>query len=124
MPAMSAEERANVATVYGFMRALNESKTPEAVAAFVADDMQSHNPQVKGKAGMTGFATYLANKHPNAAVTQWIHVYAKGDLVVQHYMYAHDGKTADMKIVDFFRVRDGKIIEYWDVLQSLQAPKT
>jgi predicted SnoaL-like aldol condensation-catalyzing enzyme len=113
---MNAQEKANVAVVFAFMNALNVDKDAAKVAPFIADNLITHNPEIKGKAGMVGFADYLKNTYPNAKVIEWIHVYAKDDLVVQHYLYSHDGKKVDNKIVDFFRVKNGKITEYWDVL--------
>jgi len=117
---MNAKEKANVAVVYAFMNALNIDKSAAKVAPYVDDNMIAHNPEIQGKKGMVGFADYLKDKHPNAKVVKWIHVYAKGDMVVQHYLYSHDGIKVDNKIVDFFRIKNGKIVEYWDVLQPIE----
>lgn len=117
--AMNAKEKTNVATVFAFMSALNIEKSASKVAAFIDENMIAHNPEIKGKKGMVGFADYLKEKHPNAKVIKWIHVYAKDDMVVQHYLYSHDGIKIDNKIVDFFRIKNAKIVEYWDVLQPI-----
>lgn len=117
---MTPQEKRNVAVVFGFMNALNVDKDAQKVAPFVADDLITHNPEIKGKQGMVGFANYLKDKHPNAKVMQWTHVYAKDEMVVQHYLYSHNGIKVDTKIVDFFRVKNGKIAEYWDVLQEIK----
>ena len=119
--AMTATEKGNVAVAYAFMNALNIDKSAAKVEKYIDDKLITHNPQIDGKRGMVGFADYLKDKHPNAKVMEWTHVYAKGDLVVQHYLCSHDGTKTDTKIVDFFRVKNGKIVEYWDVLQQLES---
>lgn len=118
--APDASERANIAVVEAFMTAMAERKDRAAVEALLADDFVSRNPQIKGKAGMAGFADYLKEKSPTAKVVEVFHTFAKGDIVVHHYLFAHDSaKPADTRVVDFYRVRDGKIVEYWDVLQRI-----
>lgn len=117
---MNASEKRNVAVVFGFMNALNMDKNATKVAPYIDDGLITHNPEINGKKGMVSFADYLKEKHPKAKVVEWTHVYAKGDMVVQHYLYSHDGTKIDTKIVDFFRVKNGKIVEYWDVLQELK----
>lgn len=120
MPEMTEAEKANVAVVYGFMKALNEQKTEAATEPFVADEFKSHNPAIDGKKGLVGFASYLAKNHPKAQIKEWLLVYAKDDLVTQHYLYSHDGEKVDAKIVDIMRVKNGKIVEYWDSVQELK----
>src|SRR5215471_15854206 len=41
---------------------------------------------------------------------------AEGDLVAVHAHYKTPAETAGM---DFFKLRDGKIVEHWDVIQDL-----
>jgi predicted SnoaL-like aldol condensation-catalyzing enzyme len=48
------------------------------------------------------------------------HVAADGDLVFLHIKAKNfDGK--DMALVDIFRLKNGKIVEHWDVMQDVPA---
>lgn len=52
-----------------------------------------------------------------AGFIEIFHTVAKGDPVVKRYTYSNkpaDG--AELEIADFFQVKDGKIIESWDVV--------
>lgn len=113
-------EAANLEVIEGFFTALVKNKDPKAVAGYLADDFISHSPPVVGKQGMVDFAASQAEKQPGAGFVEVFHAVAKGDLVVKHYTYSNkpaDG--AELAIADFFRVKDGKIVEYWDVVAPL-----
>jgi predicted SnoaL-like aldol condensation-catalyzing enzyme len=47
------------------------------------------------------------------------HIVAEGDLVVLHLNSKADEKDRGRAIVDIFRVKDGKIVEHWDVAQNV-----
>jgi predicted SnoaL-like aldol condensation-catalyzing enzyme len=113
-------EAANLEVVEGFFTALVKNKDPKAVAGCLADNFISHNPYVAGKQGMVDFAASQAETHPEAGFVDVFHTVAKGDLVVKHYTYSNEPtKGAELAIVDFFRVKDGKIFEYWDVVAPI-----
>jgi predicted SnoaL-like aldol condensation-catalyzing enzyme len=42
-----------------------------------------------------------------------------GDLVYLHVHSANDPKDLGQAVADIFRVRDGEIVEHWDVIQSV-----
>lgn len=123
--AMSASEKLeaeNLAVVEGFFKALVEDKDAEAVGAFLSDDFVSHTPGVEGKQGMMDFAAWQAENDPAAGFVEIIHRVAQGDTVVWHYSYgSNPAQKADLMITDFFTVRDGKIVAYWDVISPLEA---
>lgn len=120
MKTNTEQETANLEVVEGFFTALVKNKDPQAVAGHLADSFISHNPQVAGKQGMVDFAASQAETQPDAGFVEVFHTIAKGDLVVKHYTYSNKpANGAELAIVDFFRVADGKIVEYWDVVAPI-----
>ncbi|MGH3854135.1 MAG: nuclear transport factor 2 family protein [Pseudonocardiaceae bacterium] len=118
----AGHEEANLEVVEGFFAALVKNKDPEAVAGYLADDFISHSLKVAGKQGMVDFAAWQAATQPEAGFVEVFHTVAKGDLVVKHYTYSNDpANGAELTIADFFRVKDGKICEYWDVVAPIDA---
>jgi len=45
-------------------------------------------------------------------------VVAEGDLVAVHF-HARMNTDPGLAFVDIFRVRDGKVVEFWDVMQEV-----
>lgn len=115
-------EAENLAVVDAFFKALVEDKDAEAVGEYLSDDFYSHTPSIDGKQGMMDFAANQAENDPGAGFVEIYHSFAHGDTVVRHYSYgSNPEEKADMMIVDFFRVKDGKIVEYWDVISMIDA---
>jgi predicted SnoaL-like aldol condensation-catalyzing enzyme len=46
-------------------------------------------------------------------------VIAEGDLVAVHNHVTQNPKDLGRAVVDIFRVQDGKVVEHWDVVQSV-----
>jgi predicted SnoaL-like aldol condensation-catalyzing enzyme len=117
----AATEAANQDVVDRFFVELVTKKNRDGVYEILSEDFVSRNPEVDGRQGMADFAAWQAENQPKAAIVDVIHSVAKGDLVIRHYTYASDPELgADLDIVDFFRVKGGKIVEYWDVIHSLK----
>lgn len=115
-------EAAKLRVVEKFFTALVTNKDPGAVAACLSDDFISHTPGLVGKQGMVDFCASQAANEPGAGFVEVFHTFAKGDMVVKHYTYSnHPAQGAQLTIVDFFRVRDGKIFEYWDVVAPVES---
>lgn len=113
-------EAANLEVIEGFYTAMDRNKDPKAVAGYLADDFISHNPQIVGKQGMVDFATTQAKNQPRAGFVEVFHTIAKGDLIVNYYTFSNEpANGAELTIADFFRVKDGKIVEYWDVVAPI-----
>ena len=98
-----------------------DHKDVSAIDRYLTKDYIQHNPTVPD-----------GRESLKAAVTQWFtgapkekvdiqHSAAKGDIVFLHVRNKRpDGGVA--AIVDIFRVKKGKIVEHWDVIQD--APST
>jgi len=83
-----------------------------AFDALIAHDYVQHNPQAGN--GLQAVKEFFGPVGPVDVKTY--RVIAEGDLVVVHSHY----RTWNMAGVDIFRFDDdGKIIEHWDVLQTI-----
>ena len=107
---MTAEQD-NKATVSRLYEAFRASDTA-ALDDLLASDFINHNPQTTNgleasKALFAQVGTIDADLH---------RMVAEGDLVAVHAHYKTPAETAGM---DFFKLRDGKIVEHWDVIQEL-----
>jgi predicted SnoaL-like aldol condensation-catalyzing enzyme len=79
---------------------------------FVPNYVQ-HNPVIpNGAAAIGGLIPTLKNLSYEIGM-----VVAEGDLVMVHGRYVGWGPKP-MVAVDIFKVRDGKVIEHWDVMQE------
>jgi predicted SnoaL-like aldol condensation-catalyzing enzyme len=44
---------------------------------------------------------------------------AEGDMVVTHSLLKTSPEDRGTAVADFFRLKDGKVVEHWDVLQPV-----
>lgn len=83
-----------------------------ALEGVLAIDFINHNPTANN--GLEASQALFAQVGVVAADVY--RMIAEGDLVALH---AHVKTPADTASMDFFKVRDGKIVEHWDVIQDL-----
>jgi len=96
----------------------NQHKVDEA-AKVVAEDYRQHNPQVPdGKKPFVSYFTDYFKQHPQSRA-KIIRSAVEGDLVWLHVHSTENTKDRGEAVVDIFRVRDGKIVEHWDVIQGV-----
>lgn len=82
------------------------------VDRYFAPDYVQHNPAIPSG------AKAIANVIPTLRVSyEFGMVVAEGDLVMVHGRYVGWGPKP-MVAVDIFRVKNGKLVEHWDVLQE------
>lgn len=108
----------NKKIVIEFYNQLFGDKDVSAIDKYLAEDYIQHNPSVAD-----------GSKALKKAVTQWFagapkekidiqQAAAEGDLVFLH-IKSKTEKGKLISIVDIFRVKDGKIVEHWDVMQDV-----
>jgi predicted SnoaL-like aldol condensation-catalyzing enzyme len=88
---------------------------------YIGTQYIQHNPYVAdGKAPFVNYFTQYFKEHPDAKNTIK-RVVAEGDLVVLHVHSTQNAQDRGEAVVDIFRVEQGKIVEHWDVIQSIPA---
>lgn len=90
-------------------------------AEVIADEYTQHNPQVPdGKQPFIDFFTGWFAENPQSK-SRIVQTAADGDLVWLHVHSTNGPDDPGLALVDIFRVKDGKLVEHWDVIQSVPA---
>lgn len=114
-------ERA-LATVKAYVTMLEEQgRAAEAVQTLVSDDFAQHSPQIPP--GKAAFAKYLTERtvagRAEGRQSHTARVIADGDLVLVHRRVTTRTDPRGVAHADLYRVRGGKIVEYWDAIQPI-----
>lgn len=90
-------------------------------SSVVAENYIQHNPDVPdGKAPFVSYFTDFFKKNPQSHA-RIVHSAVDGDLVWLHVHSTNGKNDRGQSVVDIFRVKDGKIIEHWDVIQDVPS---
>jgi predicted SnoaL-like aldol condensation-catalyzing enzyme len=121
--ASAADLERNKQVVIAFYVTTVNLRQPEAaVAQYVGPTYTQHNPgAADGKEAFIAFFTGFEQQFPDASL-DIKRVIAEGDLVVTHSLFKVSPDDRGSAVVDIFRLKDGKVVEHWDVLQ--QVPET
>jgi predicted SnoaL-like aldol condensation-catalyzing enzyme len=110
-----ADLERNKQTVIAFYnRAFNDHKPADAVAKYVGSDPDTPN----GAEAFIQSATAFIGKFPQVSV-EIKRVIAEGNFVVTHDLVRISPEDRGMAGADIFRLRDGRIVEHWDVRQPV-----
>jgi predicted SnoaL-like aldol condensation-catalyzing enzyme len=92
-----------------------------AMRKYFAPDMIEHDPRVAGT--RDSVIQYLEGRGwSGPAPKRTIHnIIVEGELGVVHHHVKLKPEDPGLMAVDIFRVRNGKVIEHWDVLQPIPA---
>ena len=110
------ENKANAVAFYEMM--FNDCKPRDAIERYVGDQYIQHNPHVvSGKDGFIDYFDRMTQEYPGKRV-EVKRVLGEGDFVVLHCHQIWPGE--EYAGMDIFRFDEGgKIIEHWDVLQTV-----
>src|SRR5882757_7907113 len=98
--------------------AINQQKPAEAARKYIEVTYRQHNPDVvDGPDGFVQFMSKMQQTHPNLKV-RISKVLADDDLVALHVHLTRESNRA-LAIAEWFRLKNGKIIEHWDVVQPV-----
>ena len=112
------EKNKNRAAKY-LNHAFNLGQLDKALEAFADPDYIQHNPMLPDGI-KTLIGAFKSGKLP-AHCYDIKHVFAQNDLVVVFSKVTTGGKIE--AIVDIFRMRDGKMVEHWDIVEAVPADK-
>jgi len=96
-----------------------QHKTAEAFKLYSIPAYKQHNPfAADGAQPAIDFLSGRFKKFPESK-NVIKRVIAEGDLVVLHVHSTMNAKDRGRAIVDIFRVKGGKVVEHWDVIQAI-----
>ena len=99
--------------------AFNERKPAQAARKYGGPHYIQHNPQAPdGFEAFVGFVEGFAEQFPQMSL-EIKRALAEGDMVVTHSLLKTSPEDRGTAAADFFRLKDGKVVEHWDVLQPV-----
>ena len=106
-----------IATAF-YEAALNRHDFEDA-KQYMGPTYTQHNPNaLDGPAGFAGFLDFLKENHPLSR-GDIKRTWADGDYVIMHVLERRHPDDRGDAVVDIFRFENEKIVEHWDVTQSI-----
>ncbi|HTY94137.1 MAG TPA: nuclear transport factor 2 family protein [Steroidobacteraceae bacterium] len=121
-PGAAADRAAALATVKTYLDlGMQPGHEVESVRRFVAEDFVQHSPHIRpGKAGLEAYIGARAASGGNQGrVSTIARIIADGNLVLVHRRVTTPDNPRGIAYADLFRVRNGQVVEHWDVIQPI-----
>lgn len=97
--------------------AFNQHKPTEAALKYLSEDYKQHNPYVA--TGRKAFIDAFAGETDDKSFNIFKRTIAEDDIVVLHSHKKNDKNDRGVAGIDMFRIKNGKIVEHWDVNQKI-----
>jgi predicted SnoaL-like aldol condensation-catalyzing enzyme len=109
----------NKQTVVSYYETAFGGEPEMAVAQYMGNTYTQHNPEADN--GAEAFIRFVhALRSSNPELQLFIkRVIAEGDIVVTHAHLVLKPGDRGVALADFFRLKDGKVVEHWDVIQPV-----
>jgi predicted SnoaL-like aldol condensation-catalyzing enzyme len=106
--------------VLALYKAVLEDRVEEAFRLYAGSPYRQHNPLIEdGMEGLRKFVAWITSNHPDARYENK-RVFADGDHVIVHsHWHGLSDNPRGEAVVDIFRLEGGKVLEHWDVIQSI-----
>lgn len=110
---------ANKALAVALVEDVLMGKNPSKITKYIsAEQYDQHNPGIKdGLSGILEAVEYLTSQNNMFKYTKIHKVLGEGNFVLTISEGEWSGKT--QAFYDLFRIKDGKIVEHWDVIQPI-----
>ncbi|STX28160.1 Predicted ester cyclase [Legionella beliardensis] len=115
------EQEKNKEVVTQFYQKAINNKDFSAAEVYLGPWYIQHNPLAKdGIEGLKQYIDYLKQAFPESH-SEIKRVMAEGDYVILHVHSIKEPGTHGQAIIDIFRLEKNKIVEHWDVIQTIPA---
>ncbi|MGG0646532.1 ester cyclase [Bacillus mycoides] len=117
----ATEKEKNKKRVVDFYNEVFNKHNIDIIPKYVSEDYKQHNPFVAdGRKAFMDFFKEDFVKNPNSSA-EIKRVVAEGDTVALHVHSRANSQDKGVAIVDIFRIKNGKIVEHWDVIQEIPS---
>jgi predicted SnoaL-like aldol condensation-catalyzing enzyme len=120
----AADRKAALAAVVAYTTMSEDPRrSAEAVEKYFAENFVQHSPDVaQGRAALVAYE----REHAESRVAEGrrstaARIIADGNFVLTHSRVTTGSDPRGVARVDLYRVRSGKIVEHWDVVQPIPA---
>lgn len=112
-------EEANLKLVVNFYEQFFNKHEVARAAEVVSEDYKQHNPEVPD--GKNPFVDYFSQffKETPQSKARIVRTATSGDLVWLQVHSTNSPSDRGQAVLDIFRVKNGKIVEHWDIIQDI-----
>lgn len=112
-------EEANLKLVVNFYEQFFNKHEVARAAEVISEDYKQHNPEVPD--GKKPFVDYFSQffKETPQSKARIVRTAMSGDLVWLQVHSTNSPSDRGQAVLDIFRVKNGKIVEHWDIIQDI-----